>query len=69
MEPKPWYASKTLWVNLISLAVTVLTMLAVYVFPDGTTLPPEGVKVMLIIVNVLNIGLRFITNQPLVLTK
>ena len=57
MEPKPWYLSKVLWANLIGLLLEIgQAFTGVNIVPAGT---------LMIIMNVLNILLRFITKQPI----
>lgn len=52
---KEWYKSKTIWLNLISLLIEIAQyLLDMNVIPTGT---------LLIVVNVLNIIVRFITNS------
>ena len=65
MEPKPWWASKTLWFNVLTLAVLVIGVL---VSQEG--LVPEGwLKWLGAVAAVINVILRFITNQPLTLAS
>ena len=57
MEKKNWWKSKTLWVNAISLALE-----SVQLFGDVKIIPPGYLTV---IVNGLNIALRFVTKAPI----
>jgi hypothetical protein len=57
--PKPWYQSKTIWTNIITLAIFVLGQLAV--IPDFADVS----KYLVLVVAVLNIILRAVTSQPL----
>lgn len=61
METKPWFASKTLWANLIAGAVTLAGAFGVDVGldPDAQASLVGGIMV------VVNIALRFVTTQPL----
>ena len=58
METKKWWKSKTIWMNLISGLLEGTQLLT------GTQIIPAGV--LTIIVNVLNIVLRHISDVPLV---
>lgn len=54
---KDWYKSRTIWVNIISLLIMVITTMAGWVeFQDYA---PQ----MLAIVNLLNIAIRFLTSE------
>lgn len=55
MTTKKWFASKTLWVNIIGFIVLVLSY-----FGQVNWLDPKIVGLAL---TVLNFGLRLITNQ------
>lgn len=57
METKKWYQSKTLWVNIISLALELTQAFT------GLNWIPAGT--LTIITNFLNIALRFVTSKPL----
>lgn len=59
---KKWYQSKTFWVNFITLAGAVTAFIA------GQDLIAEHPKIssaLLAVSGVLNIGLRWLTNQPI----
>lgn len=57
MQTKPWYLSKTIWLNIISIAIELAqTFLDLNLLPSGT---------LLMVVNVLNVLLRLITKYPL----
>lgn len=59
MNGKPWWASKTIWINLIAV---VATLLAVTVgFEMDATFQAEIVAVVMGIVNIV---LRFVTVEP-----
>tara|TARA_R100001086_G_scaffold170569_1_gene93148 strand:+ start:4208 stop:4468 length:261 start_codon:yes stop_codon:yes gene_type:complete len=49
---KPWYKSRTIWVNAISAAAELVGIIPL---PGGTAL---------IVANILNIALRFVTTGP-----
>jgi len=57
MDPKIWYASKTLWVNVIA-AVALLIQ-----HKTGYIIPPEYQVVALLVINSV---LRVVTGQPVV---
>ena len=57
MESKPWYSSKTLWVNFIAFVA-----LAIQSFGTGFVI---GAEEQVGILAVLNIILRLITKQPI----
>ena len=53
MDSKPWYLSKTVWVNIITTLIAVLTLLT-----EGTLLPAGALPWVLSVVGVLNVVLR-----------
>lgn len=57
---KPWYQSKTIWLNVIAVAVFVVTGLGAMPGIDPSWAPWFGFAVA-----VLNFVLRMITNQPI----
>jgi|TARA_R110000787_G_C13373348_1_gene441056 hypothetical protein len=57
MDSKMWYASKTLWVNMIALAATVSAALGVDLGLDAATQSSIAMGVMAIV----NIVLRLMT--------
>ena len=59
MEPKKWYASKTVWVNAIALVGAVLVGAGVW---DNPLSPDTEV----IILSVINFVLRFVTKEEIV---
>ena len=60
---KPWWQSKTIWANVITLVVSVLTMLAandlIKQYPD------VAVIITGVAIPILNTILRLITAQPI----
>jgi UPF0716 family protein affecting phage T7 exclusion len=54
---KPWYLSKTIWVN-------VLAIIGVFLIGSALGWNPE---IQITILGVANIGLRFVTNQGITL--
>ena len=70
---KVWYESKTLWVNLVSTAIATVSL-----FVEPGTLVSLGLSAsvadhyqakLLIVLAVLNILLRAITQRPLTIRK
>jgi len=61
METKNWYASKTLWVNLVAGGVTVAGVFGV----DVGLSPETQAELVAGILVVVNIILRFVTNTGL----
>jgi len=57
---KKWYASKTLWFNLVALAVAVLGQ-----FGYSGELPAEWAIYVPVIVAVVNMILRLVSNEPI----
>ena len=53
--PKEWYLSKTVWLNVLTFAIAIITITD----PSIIGLDP---KTILWISSILNIGLRFITS-------
>lgn len=60
---KPWYLSKTLWLNVIVFLIAVIGVLMGPQFAE--VLPKEWGKYLLAIVSVLNLLLRLLSSQPL----
>jgi hypothetical protein len=61
---KPWYLSKTIWLNALSLVMA----LAAYFAGPGLGLPDEvahAAGVVLGAANIVNLWLRTATNQPI----
>ena len=60
---KKWYLSKTLYVNVLTVAAAMLA----YIASVGGDLHLDGetVAVLTAVVGLINIGLRFLTSQPL----
>lgn len=56
---KPWYTSKTLWVNVLTLAVLILGTLAAR--PELAEYAPT----MATLLAVVNVVLRFVTTKGL----
>lgn len=61
-DAKPWYQSKTIWVNLTALAVWILTLVASAA--QGGDLPEQLAPYAVMITLVANLLLRLVTTQP-----
>ena len=63
---KRWYFSKTIWLNLLTWAVTSATALA-SVLGDANLIAtyPRAAAFLTGLIAVLNIALRFITSVPI----
>lgn len=59
MNGKPWWASKTLWVNLVALAASVAAGFGFDISGEAQTSLVAGVMAL------VNIGLRLITSEPI----
>lgn len=62
MDSKPATASKTIWVNVITLVIALLSTAAAN---EWVAAHPQTVSFIVATIAALNIVLRFITNQPL----
>lgn len=61
-SPKPWYKSKTIWLNTLTAAVaTLVTLGDQSIISDS----PTASGIVLGAVSVLNIALRIITVAPI----
>lgn len=60
MTPKPWWTSKTLWVNALTLIVMILGTVAQW--PEFSAYSGHIAGVLAIV----NMALRFITDRPVV---
>lgn len=63
MDSKPWYASKTIWANVIAFAATMATVFGVDL-PFALT-PEAQAEIVAAIMAVVNIVLRFVTDTPI----
>lgn len=52
-ETKLWYESRTVWINLISLAAAIVAILA-----EQPWLPPEVIGILMAVSAILNVILR-----------
>ena len=60
MQPKPWWESKTLWVNALTLIVMILGTVAQW--PEFSAYTGQIAGALAIV----NMALRFITDRPVV---
>jgi len=56
---KPWYRSKTVWVNVVALIAVLASFKGVEIAPE------EQAQIVAGILAVVNILLRFITDEPI----
>lgn len=63
MDTKNWWASKTVWLNVLTFVVAALVLVAGPDFP--VAIPEDVAKYILGVVALLNLGLRFITETPI----
>lgn len=68
VTPKPWWESKTHWINGLTVAAIVLSFVIDMQMTDGLpfNLDPRWITLGLGIVNII---LRSVTNQPVTLGK
>jgi Na+-driven multidrug efflux pump len=65
MEPKPWYTSKAIWLNIVT-AATLILMLFAPGAPFVGLLTPTVANYLALAVAVLNIVVRvFFTEAPI----
>ena len=65
MQGKEFWLSKTFWFNVLALVVTVAGA-----FGFGDHVPADEVgQIALVLVTVVNLVLRFVTKEPVVLHK
>lgn len=60
---KPWWQSKTIWLNAIALVVAIITAVT-----DVLQLSEDATQVVLAVTAALNVILRFFTTQPVAAT-
>jgi len=60
MNGKKWYASKTLWTNLVGLAAVALSAMGYSVLDD----PATQAQVVAGVLAVVNFALRLVTKEP-----
>jgi hypothetical protein len=59
--PKPFWSSKTLWINLIALVAAISTAFGVDLGLD----PEAQIAIVGTVMSVINIVLRFVTKAPI----
>jgi len=64
-NPKPFYTSKVFWVNIVSLLLVVLAELA----REQYGLSASWLGLVALLTPVLNVVLRFVTTQPVALSR
>ncbi len=60
---KPWYKSKTIWANVVTVIAAMLTGLEQMLPTLAPVLAPAVLPWVLVGVGVLNIGLRMVTKE------
>jgi len=65
MNAKPWYKSKTIWANVIVIVVAI----GLYLQTQPGVIPDQYAVYFAAFLGVLNIILRFLSDQPITLTK
>lgn len=58
---KPWFKSKTVWAGIIEMLIGSLGIIATFLEAGDFTLP----SIVLLIVGILKIVLRYVTDTPL----
>lgn len=63
MESKPWYASKTIWANVVAFVATMATVFGLDLpFDLSAEVQAEIVAAVMAVVNIV---LRFVTSTPI----
>ena len=65
MQPKPWYQSRTIILNALWLAGTVVAAVLPPDFMPDPAARDWATKIALALPFVVNIGLRLVTRQPI----
>lgn len=63
MDGKNWWESKVVWVNILTFLVAALLLVAAPSFP--VQISETAVNIILGVVALINLGLRFITAEPI----
>jgi len=58
-KPKPWYASKTIWANIVAFAATMSLIFGI----DLGLTPEVQAQIVAAVMAVVNVVLRLITSQ------
>lgn len=61
MDSKPWYLSKTVWVNVLTLVATVIGTVSGWDFIKSH---PDVMAGLLMASSAVNVALRFLTSVP-----
>lgn len=68
VTPKPWYESKTVWVNALTMAAALLMFLTAS--QEAGQLPFSlDSRWVIFILGLINFALRFMTNAPVTASK
>lgn len=68
VTPKPWWESKTVWFNGLTMLVVFLAL--IMQMSDAGTLPfPVDPKWIVFLQAIINLILRFVTNAPVTASK
>jgi hypothetical protein len=62
---KPWYKSKTVWFNILTIGTAVATGLTGVLPLLEVVLTVEQLQVALFITGTVNVALRAVTNSPI----
>ena len=62
---KPWYKSKTVWFNILTIGASMAAGLGGALPALGPVLPIETYQILLFVVGTLNVALRSITTGPI----
>lgn len=68
MDAKPWYTSKTIWYNVLTIALAVIGFLMVTQSTSGLPFDLDP-KWLVIASGIINIILRSVTNAPVTRSK
>lgn len=63
-NPKPWYTSKTLWWNVLTIVLAILGFLMTTAAQGGLPFHIDT-RYLVLVAGVVNILLRCVTTQPL----
>lgn len=65
MAPTPWYASKTVWLNIAAILIVILTALS----GRQDLISSDVIEVFGLVLAILNIIIRFFTKTPIATMK
>lgn len=63
MDAKPWYESKTIWLNALAIVVAV----GYYLLDQPGVVPAQYLVYATAVIGALNLVLRMLSSQPLTL--